>query len=204
MRAPLGLRRASGWTRGCSGVPWEACSCIRPCVHRNTRSTPSTRSCSSCCDGARSSIACSARSSTASSEPCCPVDLPLPPLRPTAQMAPASASPPLSWTSHALCPSWVEGSPPALVEGAPCPCHLLWVSASGAAPGNVLLEFVEIIKPWCVCMPVGFCAREPVATPTLPSRQSKVWGKDRPWSQTERVSDLHRPLRLFPFPLLGS
>lgn len=41
----------------------------RPMSRRNTRSTPSIRSCSSCCGGARSSTACSARSSTASSEP---------------------------------------------------------------------------------------------------------------------------------------
>lgn len=57
-----------GRLRGVLGCPWGTCPCIHPSVCRSTRSTPSTRSCSSCCGGVRSSIACSARSCTASSE----------------------------------------------------------------------------------------------------------------------------------------
>lgn len=60
-------------SRGCLGSrtvgSLGVCRSPRPVSRRNTRSTPSIRSCSSCCGGARSSTACSARSSTASSEP---------------------------------------------------------------------------------------------------------------------------------------
>lgn len=86
--------------RGALGSPREACSCIWPSVCRNTRSTPSTRSCSSCYGGARSSTACSARSCTASSDAppgllrLPPRTLPPPPSPPHCLRASASAAGP--------------------------------------------------------------------------------------------------------------
>ena len=129
-----------------SGVPWEARPSSDPVSYRNTRSTPSTRSCSSCCGGARSSIACSVRSSTASSE------LRLPPQE--CRCLPTS-------TSLSL-PRALDGGTPAALP------RCLWLLPQRADPGNVLLEFIEIIKPWYVWISVGFCTGWPV-TPILPS-----------------------------------
>lgn len=144
----MGSAGSSGWA---GGVFWDPCR--RPALHppvscRNTRSTPSTRCCSLCCGGVRSSIACSARFSTASNEPS--------PVRRLAHAASCvscsrnvavpSASPwPSPCISHTLLCPCTEGSTPTLEEGVSCPVSLPLTSASDAGPGNVLLEF-GIIK----------------------------------------------------------
>lgn len=192
--------------RGVLGSPREARSCIWPCVRRNTRSTPSTRSCSSCYDGARSSIVCSARSSTASSEPPWPHGLAqascTSPPTPPGSLPPPPRGRRCPLPRHrclelppVLHPPPVQGAPAAPQEGAFCLPRCLWASASGAGPGDVLWKTVELIKPWCVCT-LWALRWEPVAAPVLPSPQSRCGQRTSLAAGLNGLSDLHLPLGL--------
>lgn len=159
-----GLCGQVGRLVGVVGCPWGACSCIRPSLCRSTQSTPSTRSCSSCCGGARSSIACSARSCTASSELC-----PQPECRLT------------SAGLHRHLMNFPSPSSLSLEKGATPP-------AAGLCPRcksrTCALGDHRDNKAMCVCMCVGLCTGG-LSPPDLPSGWGACGGQARLQSQTD-------------------